>query len=75
MHYLAASYAYGFIKNHCFVDGNKRVVFVVACVFLSGFNIWIDSNLSEKAEAAELFLNVASRRDATQEEAIARLEA
>lgn len=31
---LAAAYAYGLAKNHPFVDGNKRVAFVVARVFL-----------------------------------------
>lgn len=31
---LAASYAFGIIKNHPFVDGNKRTGFVVAVVFL-----------------------------------------
>ena len=31
---LAASYAYGIARNHAFVDGNKRVGFAVAGVFL-----------------------------------------
>lgn len=31
---LAASYAYGIVKNHPFVDGNKRTAFVVANLFL-----------------------------------------
>lgn len=31
---LAACYAYGLVKNHCFVDGNKRVGFLAAFVFL-----------------------------------------
>jgi death-on-curing protein len=31
---LAATYAHGIAKNHPFVDGNKRVAFVVARVFL-----------------------------------------
>lgn len=31
---LAACYAHGIAKNHPFVDGNKRVAFVVARVFL-----------------------------------------
>ena len=31
---LAASYGYGIIKNHPFIDGNKRTGFVVAVVFL-----------------------------------------
>ena len=31
---LAASYASGLAKNHPFIDGNKRVAFVVAITFL-----------------------------------------
>ena len=31
---LAASYAFGLVKNHPFIDSNKRVAFVVAVTFL-----------------------------------------
>jgi len=31
---LAGAYAFGLAKNHGFVDGNKRVAFVAAYVFL-----------------------------------------
>ena len=31
---LAASYGYGIVKNHPFIDGNKRTGFIVAVVFL-----------------------------------------
>ncbi len=31
---LAAAYAYGLASNHGFVDGNKRVAFLAAYVFL-----------------------------------------
>lgn len=31
---LAASYAAGLVKNHPFVDGNKRIGFTVAVLFL-----------------------------------------
>ena len=31
---LAAAYAHGIAKNHPFVDGNKRLSFVIARVFL-----------------------------------------
>ena len=31
---LAASYAFGLVKNHPFVDGNKRIGFVTAILFL-----------------------------------------
>lgn len=32
---LAAAYAYGLVRNHPFVDGNKRTGWVVARVFLA----------------------------------------
>jgi len=31
---LAASYAFGLVKNHAFIDGNKRIGFAVAALFL-----------------------------------------
>ena len=31
---LAAAYAFGLAKNHAFVDGNKRIAFTTAVVFL-----------------------------------------
>lgn len=31
---LAAAYAYGLVRNHPFVDGNKRTAFVVCRTFL-----------------------------------------
>ena len=31
---LAASYGFGLVKNHPFVDGNKRIRFTVAVLFL-----------------------------------------
>jgi death on curing protein len=30
---LAAAYGYGIVKNHPFIDGNKRTAFVVMAVF------------------------------------------
>lgn len=32
---LAASYGFGLVKNHPFVDGNKRIGFTVAVLFLA----------------------------------------
>jgi death-on-curing protein len=38
---LAASYAYGLARNHCFVDGNKRIALTAALTFLeiNGFRL------------------------------------
>ncbi len=32
---LASSYAFGLTKNHAFVDGNKRIGFIAAGLFLT----------------------------------------
>ncbi|MFT6794488.1 MAG: death-on-curing protein [Rubritalea sp.] len=34
LHQLAASYAFGIIKNHPFIDGNKRTGFIASALFL-----------------------------------------
>ncbi|MFZ1990885.1 MAG: type II toxin-antitoxin system death-on-curing family toxin [Alphaproteobacteria bacterium] len=31
---LAAAYAFGLAKNHAFVDGNKRIAFIAAALFV-----------------------------------------
>src|SRR3954470_2128900 len=31
---LAAAYAFGLAKNHAFVDGNKRIAFMIMATFL-----------------------------------------
>ncbi len=36
---LAAAYAYAIAKNHPFIDGNKRVAFVVSMLFMA-LNGW-----------------------------------
>jgi death-on-curing protein len=45
---LAAAYAYGIVKNHPFVDGNKRVGFVVCRTFLILNGADIDATQEEK---------------------------
>ena len=34
IHEMAASYAFGLVKNHPFIDGNKRIGFAAAVLFL-----------------------------------------
>lgn len=34
LHELAAAYAFGLVRNHPFVDGNKRIGFATAVLFL-----------------------------------------
>ena len=54
---LAAAYAFGIARNHPFVDGNKRVAFASAIVFLGLNGIDFDA-LPEEATA--IFLSLAA---------------
>jgi death-on-curing protein len=54
---LAASYAFGLAKNHAFVDGNKRVAFIAAGLFL---RINGQRLVADPAEATLIMLSVAS---------------
>ena len=49
LHDLAASYAHGLVKNHPFLDGNKRTGFVVAVLMLelNGYHFY-----GQEADAA-----------------------
>lgn len=56
---LSASYAFGLVKNHPFVDGNKRTAFLSAYIFL-GLNGWeLDA---EEDEAAAITLDLAASK-------------
>jgi death on curing protein len=54
---LAAAYAFGLAKNHAFVDGNKRIAFIAAALFLrlNGYRL-----VADQAEATLVMLSVAS---------------
>jgi death-on-curing protein len=45
---LAAAYAYGIIKNHPFVDGNKRTAYVICRTFLRLNGSDIEASDAEK---------------------------
>lgn len=53
---LAAAYGYGLAKNHCFIDGNKRVAFMAMYTFLglNGYEIE-----APEPEVVNLMLGVA----------------
>jgi death-on-curing protein len=55
---LAAAYAYGLVRNHPFLDGNKRIAFTAAVVFLelNGRRF-----IASEAEAALKTLALAAR--------------
>jgi len=44
---LAAAYLFGLAKNHAFVDGNKRVAFMAAYVFLAINGRELEANEAE----------------------------
>lgn len=54
---MAASYSYGIIKNHPFVDGNKRTGFLVGAMFLE-LNGWLLS--ATEMEATNTIISVAA---------------
>lgn len=61
---LAAAYAYGLVKNHPFVDGNKRAAFLAVGLFLSinGYRL-----TARQADATETMLALA-RGDLSEQE-------
>jgi death-on-curing protein len=64
---LAAAYAYGFAKNHAFVDGNKRIAFMAMVAFLRKNNIRFAPN---PAHATAMMLSLAAGE--VSEESLAR---
>lgn len=54
---LAAAYAFGLVKNHAFHDGNKRVAFLTAVMFLglNGYEL-----VAEESEVVTAMLGVAA---------------
>lgn len=54
---LAAAYAYGSMKNHPFVDGNKRAAFLCVGLFLAIQGVKLVAN---QLEAIQMILGVAA---------------
>ena len=54
---LAASYAFGLVRNHPFIDGNKRIGFMVAYTFLTRNGLLFTAS---EADAAAAVLSVAA---------------
>lgn len=54
---LAAALAHGLVKNHPFIDGNKRVAFLCAYVFLGLNGAQLDA---DEAEAAAIMIDLAA---------------
>ncbi|MBF0168589.1 MAG: type II toxin-antitoxin system death-on-curing family toxin [Alphaproteobacteria bacterium] len=54
---LAASHAFGLAKNHPFIDGNKRIAFMAAAIFLETNGYLLTAS---EAEATIAVLSLAS---------------
>lgn len=54
---LAAAYAFGLVRNHAFIDGNKRIGFAAMAVFLelNGYEL-----TAPQTAAVEMVLSVAT---------------
>ena len=62
---LAASYGYGLIKNHCFVDGNKRIALIAVYTFLVVNGIELNA---PESEAANFFLDLAASQNSQEDD-------
>ncbi|GAB4232683.1 MAG: hypothetical protein OHK0028_08210 [Deltaproteobacteria bacterium] len=54
---LAAAYGFGIVKNHPFIDGNKRLALAVMYVFLEINGYRLDA---PEVEAADVILRLAA---------------
>jgi death on curing protein len=66
---LAASYGYGLAKNHCFVDGNKRIALIAVYTFLALNGIEL---IASEVDAVNVFLDLAASSE-PQEDCMAKL--
>ena len=64
LHEMAASYAFGIVKNHPFLDGNKRTGFIAASWFLESNGL----KFTAPEEEAVLFTRGLAAGDITLEE-------
>jgi death-on-curing protein len=67
LHEQAAAYLFHLVKNHPFVDGNKRVGLGVALSFLGMNGLWVEAS---NDELVELVLGVVGGRVSKSEAAV-----
>jgi death-on-curing protein len=67
---LAAAYAFGIVKNHPFMDGNKRTGLIIAFVFLERNGIEITAS---EEDAYQTFIDLASGK-LSEEELVAWID-
>ncbi|GJL66549.1 MAG: death-on-curing protein [Nitrospirales bacterium] len=56
---LAAAYTHGILRNHPFIDGNKRTAFLTGYVFLGKNN---EELVASEAEATQAILDLVSKK-------------
>jgi death on curing protein len=66
---LAAAYGYGLVKNHCFIDGNKRISLIAVYTFLQINGIELTAS---EVDAANFFQDLAASLE-IQDESMADL--
>jgi death on curing protein len=57
---LSAALGYGLAKNHCFIDGNKRIALIATYTFLS-INSY--EMTASEVEATRFFIEIAASQD------------
>lgn len=67
LHEMAASYLYHVVRNHPFVDGNKRVGLVMLLAFLGLNSYWLDA---EPVEVERLVQGIANGTTSKAETAV-----
>lgn len=55
----AAALAFALIKNHCFIDGNKRTAFMMTVEYLAYYKLRLKDSL-EPDEVAAMYIKVAA---------------
>jgi death on curing protein len=69
LYQLAAAYGYGLVKNHCFMDGNKRIALIATYTFIALNGIELTAS---EVDAAHCFWELAAS-PASQAEDIQKL--
>lgn len=55
----ASALAFALIKNHCFIDANKRTAFIMTVEYLSYYNLRIKDSLGPR-QAAAMYMKLAA---------------
>jgi death on curing protein len=71
---LAAAYAFGIVRNHPFVDGNERVAFLAAALFLLEHDFEVTAVVEDFKSFADAMANkLAKEIDVADRSAVGRI--